>query len=76
MYNISLEAHNQNGVLNSIDKEPSQPYLRNREAKFQKYISHFGTNLIKVYKLVFTSILQFVTIWCFLKHYFIALVTT
>ncbi len=65
MYNFSLEAHDQNGVLTSIDKEASQPYLRNREANYTKYILHFGTNLIKVYKFVFTSILQFVTNWCF-----------
>jgi hypothetical protein len=33
MQNFSLETHfNQNGVLNSTDKEASQPYLSNREA--------------------------------------------
>jgi hypothetical protein len=37
MHDFSLKTNfNQNGVLNSTDKEASQPYLRNREAYFQE----------------------------------------
>ncbi len=70
MYNFSFETHfDQNGVLNSTDKKASQPYLSNRETLIPKCLLNFGSNLIKSYKLAYTSILQFITNQCLLSTY-------